>query len=211
MPGAGQAGVAVTLPAAQRHSDDYYAGLLANAILGGSSSSRLATEIRIKRGLTYDARSAYDPRRLAGLSLAMVQTNNPSAPEVVELALAEVARLSREPVADAELKARATNLIGAFGRSLETTSGLAGRLGELALFDIDLAEIGRVVERIEAVGPADVRRYAATYWNPAAVRVIVAGDAKLFAEALNKKYSGEGSQLVIAVDRLDLERPQLAH
>ncbi len=66
MPEAGQASVSVTKPAIKRDSPDYYAGLLANAALGTGFGSRLNREIRIKRGLSYGARSSLDTRRDAG-------------------------------------------------------------------------------------------------------------------------------------------------
>jgi len=204
--GAGQAGVVVGLPGIARRSGDYYAGLIANAVLGGTSSSRLSSEIRVKRGLTYDVRSILDARRYGGLMIATVQTNNPSAPEVVELVLAEFDRLAEQGVEGAELSARASNLIGAYARSLETTAGLAARVGELAIHDIDLAEIGQVTMRIEAVTPADVQRFAATHWRNTAMRVIVAGDTGQFIEVLRKSRP---DAIVIPIGDLDLEQAHL--
>lgn len=206
MPGAGQAGVVVALPGVSRGAGDYYAGLIANAVLGGSSSSRLSNEIRVKRGLTYDVRSLLDARRLGGLTIAMVQTNNPSAPEVVDLVLAEFERLASAGVDVVELSARATNLIGSYARSLETTSGLAARVGELAIHDIELAEISRVVERIEAVTPADVQGFARRHWQNAVKRVIVAGNTSQFEGGLRKSRP---DAMLIPIGELDLEQAQL--
>jgi len=205
MPGAGQAGVVIGLPGVARGAADYYAGLIANAVLGGSSSSRLSIEIRTRRGLTYDVRSLLDARRLGGLTIATVQTNNPSATEVVDLVLAEFDRLASAGVETAELSARATNLIGSYARSLETTAGLAARVGELAIHDIDLAEIARVVERIEAVTPADVQGYARTHWQGVARRVIVAGDTGEFEASLRKSRA---DAMLIPIGELDLEQQQ---
>jgi predicted Zn-dependent peptidase len=52
MAGAGQAGVAMAMPSIARAAPDYYAGQVANTILGSGYSSRLSQEIRIKRGLS---------------------------------------------------------------------------------------------------------------------------------------------------------------
>src|SRR5690606_3420661 len=110
-----------------------------------SYSARLNEEIRIKRGLSYGAGSRLETLRDAGVWLASAQTKNPSAPEVVDLMLEQFAALAAEPVPAAELTARKSTLIGAFGRSLETTEGLADRVAELALYGIDLAELGRYI------------------------------------------------------------------
>lgn len=206
LPGAGQAGVVAIMPAVTRAAPDYYSGMVASTVLGGSSSSRLAVEIRVKRGLTYDARSSLDARRVAGLELASVQTNNPSAPEVVGLIRTEVQRLATSPVAPAELAARVARLVGSYGRSLETTAGLAARVSELALHEIDLDEINRAVARLQAVTAADVQGFAARHWPLSALRFAVVGAADAFAPALQKEFP---DSVLLPAARLDLEQPGL--
>src|SRR5258708_32949633 len=98
MPEAGQASVSLTKPAIKRDSPDYYSGLVANAALGTGFASRLNREIRIKRGLSYGARSAIDSRRGGGSFFASAQTKNPSAAEVAGLLQSELKRLRTEPV-----------------------------------------------------------------------------------------------------------------
>ena len=144
--GAGQAGVVAAHAAPQRGDDDYYVGTVANAVLGGSYSARLNEEIRIKRGLSYGASSRFAPMRDAGMWMAAAQTKNPSAPQVVDLMLGEFKRLGSTRVSDSELAARKATLIGGYGRSLETTAGLADQLGELAIYGIKLDEIGKYVD-----------------------------------------------------------------
>src|SRR5213082_549415 len=98
MPEAGQAAVTVARPGVKRSSPDYYAGLVANAALGTGFVSRLNREIRIKRGLSYGARSSLDARRDVGPFMAMAQTKNESADEVAKLMQIELKRLQTEPV-----------------------------------------------------------------------------------------------------------------
>src|SRR3954471_15251968 len=85
MPEAGQASVSLTKPAIKRDSPDYYSGMVANAALGTGFASRLNREIRIKRGLSYGARSSLDARRDIGPFNAFAQTKNESAAEVARL------------------------------------------------------------------------------------------------------------------------------
>jgi zinc protease len=92
-PGAGQAAVAVAMRSVPRATADYFPLTLGNTLLGGSFTSRLNQEIRIKRGLSYGTRSSLGVRRDAGAFVASAQTRNDAAPEVVDLILAEVARL----------------------------------------------------------------------------------------------------------------------
>lgn len=184
--GAGQAGVVAAHRAPPRNDADFYIGTVANAVLGGSYSARLNQEIRIKRGLSYGAFSTLDPRRDAGLWLASAQTKNPSAPQVVDLMLGEFTRLGTTRLGADELAARKATLIGSYGRSLETTAGLAARVGGLAVYGIDLAEIGRYIQRVQAVTPAQVQGYAKAHLGGA--QVVVVGDAGQFGAALAKAH-----------------------
>ena len=206
LPGAGQAGVVGALPAVPRAAPDYFAGVVANAVLGGSSSARLALEIRVRRGLTYDARSSLDARRVAGLAVAAVQTNNPSAPEVLGLLRAEVARLGQSAPEPAELAARVAYLVGAYGRSLETTAGLAARIAELALQGIAIDQVNTAPALLQAVSAEAVRRFAATHWPAGALRVANAGEAAQFLDSLRRAGP---EVLVVPAAALDLEQPGL--
>ena len=200
--GAGQAGVVAAHVAPPRNDAGYYAGTVANAVLGGSYSARLNEEIRIKRGLSYGAGSDLDTRRNAGVWLASAQTKNPSAPQVVELMLGEFARLGSTPVPADELTARKATLIGGYGRSLETTAGLAGQVGDLAVHDVDLGEVGRFVERVQAVTPAQIQAYATAHLDAGDMHVVVAGDAAQFADALRAKRP---DAKVLQADTLDFD------
>src|SRR5438045_9119319 len=138
MPEAGQASVSVTKPAIKRDSPDYYAGLVANAVLGKGFWSRLTRELRIKRGLSYGARSSLDTRRGAGAFTASAQTKNESAAEVATLLQAELKRFAIEPVQGDELKSRQALLTGSYARSMETDLGFASNIAVLVVFRIPL-------------------------------------------------------------------------
>jgi zinc protease len=203
--GAGQAGVVAAHIAPPRNDPDYYAGTVANAVLGGSYSARLNEEIRIKRGLSYGASSDLDLRHDSGLWLGAAQTKNPSAAQVVDLMLGEFARLGSAPVANDELSARKATMIGSYGRSLETTAGLAAQVGDLAVYGIDLAEVGRYIQRVQAITPAQVQAYAKAHLADGA-RVVVVGDASQFGAALARSHP---TLQTLASDALDLDSASL--
>jgi zinc protease len=205
-PGAGQAGVVAAHAGVPRSAPDWYAGVVANAVLGGSYSARLNEEIRVKRGLSYGASSALESLRVGGLWLAAAQTKNPSAAKVVDLMLEQFAALATAPPPAAELAARKATLIGAYGRSLETTSGLASRVAQLALYGIDLAELGHYVDRVQAVTPAEVQRFAEKHLRSGETHVVVVGDASQFDAALAKAHPHAGR---IPAKQLRLDDPDL--
>jgi len=206
MPGAGQAAVTVVRPAIPRGDPAYYTGVVANTVLGGGYSARLNAEIRVKRGLSYGAGSSLIARRTTGSFSARAQTKNESAPQVLDLIRAEMAKLAEAPAGAEELKARKSVLVGGFGRQLATTGGLADILGDLALYGEPLDEITRYTAKVEAVSAADVQAFAAKALTPQGASVIVTGDAKAFAEPLKAKAPGLE---VIPLADLDLDSPTL--
>lgn len=187
LPGTGQAAVTVAKAAIPRGHPDYYAGAVANSVLGGGYSARLNQEIRIKRGLSYGASSRLSAMRTTGLFRAVAQTKNESAPEVLDLIMAELQRMAQAPAGADELKARKSVLIGGFGRELATADGLAGILGSLALYDLPLTEVADYTGKVEGVTAAQVQAFSAKNLSPDSVSVIVAGDAKAFEAGLKQR------------------------
>jgi zinc protease len=205
MPSAGQTAVLAVRPAINRSNPDYFRGIVANAILDGYSG-RLNWEIRVKRGLSYGAGSFLDARRWAGSFWATAQTKNESGAEVASLALAEISRLATGDLPDTELTTRKASLLGGFARSMETTGGLVGQFGSLALQGISLDEINRFVANVQAIKAAEVKSFASSHLNADSTSVIIVGDAKKFLPDLQKQFSNV--EVIPATD-LDLNSASL--
>ena len=199
-PDAGQAAVVVARTGIERASADYFRGLVTNSVLSGYSG-RLNQEIRIKRGLSYGARSALDVRRFTGPFAASSQTKNQSAAEVASLLLNEVKRLSTTPVPDIELEPRKAVVIGNFGTNLETAAGLVHQIGMLALYGISLDEINRYVSNVQAITSADVQKFSSSRLDAQGISTVIVGNAKEFLPELTKMYP---NVKVIPVAELDL-------
>ena len=207
MPQSGQAAVIVAAPLPPLGADRATVMVL-NSVLGGGFSSRLNQQIRIRRGLSYGAGSAVDAR-LAGAALrAVVQTKNESAAEVVGLMQAEFDRLVAAPVDGEELAARKATLIGDFSRSVETTAGLAGAVKTLIVAGLPPAELRTRIEALSAVDAGAVQRYATAHLGGARRRVVVAGDAKRFGDALR---ASDPALLFIPAGQLGVNRAAAAN
>jgi zinc protease len=199
-PDAGQAAVYLARAGITRGDPDYFRGIVANSVLSGYSG-RLNQEIRIKRGLSYGAGSTLDTRRDVGPFVASAQTKNESGAQVAELLLGEIGRLSSSPPAEAELTPRKAVLIGSFSRNLETAQGLVNQVASLALYGLSLDEINRYINNVQAIGTADVQKFAGTRLDAKTSNIIVVGNAKLFLPELQKKYPNVE---VIPMTELDL-------
>ena len=205
MPAAGQAAVVLARIGISRTDPDFFRGIVTNSVLSGYSG-RLNQEIRIKRGLSYGARSSLEARREAGPYVASAQTKNPSGAEVAALLIGELGRLSSEAVADAELTPRKAVLIGGFGRNLETTDGLVAQVGSLALYGLSLDEINNYIRNVQSVTAADVQKFAGSRLTAKDSNIIIVGNAKDFLEPLRKKFPNVE---VIPLAELDLNSATL--
>lgn len=199
-PDAGQAAVYLARTGINRKDTDYFRGIVSNSVLSGYSG-RLNQEIRIKRGLSYGAISTLDTRRDVGPFLASAQTKNESGAIVADLLVGEIARLSSAPPADAELTPRKAVLIGNFSRNLETAGGLVNQVANLALYGVGLDEINRYINNVQAIGTADIQKFAGTRLDAKTSNIIIVGNAKAFLPELQKKYPNVE---VIPVTELDL-------
>ncbi|WP_297800972.1 pitrilysin family protein [uncultured Brevundimonas sp.] len=188
LPGAGQAAVSVSSQSIARTDEAYFPLALGNTLLGGSYSSRLNQEIRINRGLSYGARSGVGAMAQSGLFTASTQTKNETADEVVELLLEELGKMSQSPASEAELGPRRAIMIGGFGRSIESVSGLGSLVAELAAYDLPLSELAVYADRVKAVTPQDIQAAFAARIPADRANVVVVGDASMFLDDLRAKY-----------------------
>ena len=206
MPEAGQAAVLLARPAIKRASPDYYAGLVANAALGSGFVSRLNREIRIKRGLSYGARSSIDARREVGPFSTYAQTKNESAAEVAGLMQSEMKRLRSDPVQGDELKSRKAVLTGAYARSLETNGGFVGKMSAMITYDLPLDTLNKFLPSINAITTEEVSAFAAKYFDSPSSLIII-GKGPAFLEPLKKDFP---EVKVISMAELELNRADLS-
>ena len=101
---------------------------------------------------------------------------------------------------------RKSTLTGNFGRSLETTNGLASAVAELYSFDISPNELNSYVSNVNAVTDAQIRDFASK--NLLGGDLIIVGDYSVFKDDLAKRFPGMKID-VIKADDLDLSKPNL--
>jgi zinc protease len=206
LPDSGQAAVSFGFRGVARGEADYFPTLITSTVLGGDYSARLNQEIRIKRGLSYGVSSRFSPRAAPGPIVILAQTRNDAANQVLDLMKAELTRIGRDRATQEELNARRATLIGGFGRSVETTSGLAGQLSQLALFNLPLDKLQTYVADVQAVTPEQMQTVAARLFDPARADIVIVGDAKIFASGLRRRARGVER---IPAASLNLDKPEL--
>ncbi len=202
----GQAAVLVGMHGMARNDKNFIPALVANSVLGGGYSARLGLEIRIKRGLSYGAGSGLAQRRQVGAVIASAQTKNETAAEVASLMDIELRRMGHSTVPGEELAARQANLIGTFGRDVETTSGLAGQLSQLAAFQLPLSQLQSYITDVSAVTATQVQAIGARIFDPDRASLVIVGDGTKAFNAIKKLRP---DVVRIASDKLNLDKTEL--
>jgi zinc protease len=201
LPGAGQAAVVIAARAISRKDPRYYALRAADAVLGGGFSSRLNTEVRIRRGLSYGASSRVEGRQAASLVTASAQTKNGSAGEVAELMIKTAGALTTDALPAEELAARQASLIGGYGRLIDTGAGLAAIASLTAVQGFGPDEVSAYPKRIADVTVTDAKAAAGLLLDPSHLVVVVVGDGAQMLPEMRKRFN----QLeVISAGDLDL-------
>lgn len=217
LPNSGQAAVSYTKNLQNGRADftdddkilvnkNYYPSIVLNSLLGGGYSSRLNQEIRIKRGLSYGAGSGFNWRLGSSNFGTRTQTKNESAAEVAELVVTEVNKLSEGKIPEVELNPRKMVLTGSFGRSLETTDGLAGAIADLYSFDLPTDELNSFMKKVQSVTEDQIKHYAGENFKGG--DIIIVGDYSKFKEDLAKRFPGIKVE-VIPAGELDLSSESL--
>jgi len=137
-----------------------YAFSLLNTILGGNMSSRLFQEVREKRGLAYAVYSFIAAHVDTGMFGVYLAVSPGQALEAVELVVAELSKLTREPVDTTELKGAVEYTRGSLLLASESADTQMVRAAQNEIYfgtDIPLAT---VIERIESATREDLLQLA---------------------------------------------------
>ena len=155
---------------------DFFAARILNQILGaGGFESRLMTEVRKKRGLTYGVYSFLVPQDHAATYQGQVASSNDRIAEAVSVIRDEWTRAANEGVTQAELDAAKTYVTGAYPLRFDGNGPIARIMVGMQMLGLPIDYIATRNEKVEAVTLADVRRVAAELLDPAGLHFVVVG------------------------------------
>jgi len=183
-PGAAQSTLIVGIPVPDPTSPDTIPLLVTNALLGGSFSSRITSNIREQKGYTYSPNSQisrrYHDAYWAESADVTTQFTGPSLKEI----FGEIDRLSKQPPALAELKGIQSYMSGLFVIQNSSRSALVGQLRYIDLQGLGEDYLKSYVQRVNAVTPADVQKQTAEYLRPDQMSIVVIGDKSKISDQL---------------------------
>jgi zinc protease len=161
----------------KRGDPDWYNATVMNYILGGGSfSSRLMTEVRVKRGLAYGVSTSLMPYRHAGVLEGEVATRNDKVTASLAVIKDEWRRMESEDVSAAELSAAKTYLNGAFPLQMDSTRSIASLLVAVQKDHLGIDYFDRRASLISSVDAPHIRAVAKRLLDPDALTIVVVGD-----------------------------------
>ena len=163
-------------PGIARGNSEFMAAYVLNQILGGGSlGSRLMTEIRENRGLTYGIYTYLSTPKRSGLWLGSVSTDNRTAAEVIGLVRKAWQKLKDEGVTAGELDDAKRYLTGSYARNFATSRGIAGQLVVWQEEDMGIDYFQRRNGLVAAVTLEQVNRLAARLVAPEQLMFVIVG------------------------------------
>jgi zinc protease len=176
-PGSVQSEIRIGDIGVERAHPDYFPLIVFNTILGGAFTSRLNMNLRERHGFTYGVNSSFAFRRQPGpFSISAAVATDVTA-RAVEEALSEMRGLRDDGATPQELDAARDYLRGVLPLTLQTTGQLAGRIAEIAVFDLPLDYFEQYRSRIADVTADDVARVAHERLRLDRLAIVVVGDA----------------------------------
>ncbi|HEY1837039.1 MAG TPA: insulinase family protein [Rhizomicrobium sp.] len=164
------------MPGMLRNDRDFIPGYVANYIVGGGGfASRLTTEVRVKRGLTYDISTSLDALHRAGYVVGEVATKRGSMRQTIDVVRQTLKDFAAKGPTDKELADAKTYLTGAFPLAFGSNVGIAGQMNAFQRAGLDIGYLARRNALIDAVTLDDVKRAAKRLFNPRRMTVVVAG------------------------------------
>jgi len=158
------------------NSPDTEALSIMNYTLGGSFASRINMNLREEHGYTYGASSRFAQYRDGGnfFAGALVRTDvtAPAAKEMMQ----EIRTFPTKPSTEEELSAAKEATMRSLPGRFETTSALAGALGEIFLYDRPLDYYAQLPGKYNSISQADIARVAQQYLHPDQLILVTAGD-----------------------------------
>jgi predicted Zn-dependent peptidase len=140
-----------------RRYDKQAALELVNTVFGGSFTSMLNTELRVKSGLSYGARSSVSQPSRPGAVAIVSYTRTDASVQAIDLALETLTRLRRDGLDAAQLESAKRYVLGQYPLELETAAQLASQVAVLEFYGLDRDYVDGFAERIEAVDLDDAR------------------------------------------------------
>jgi zinc protease len=181
-----QVQVRVGAAGVKRGHVDHFPLVVMNAVLGGGFTSRLITEIRVKRGLSYGANSAFDMLSAAGTFLVTSFTKTKSVGTLLDVALGEVKKMRSRGPTPVEVETMKRYISGLYPARLETNEAVAGAIADVQHYGLPEDWISAYRDRVIAVTAKDAAAAAARHLFTDQRVIVLVGNARELSEVASR-------------------------
>jgi len=192
----------------RRSDPDYLPLEVTNHIFGGSYNSRLNTEVRIKKGLTYDASSSLNAHRYAGSLSVNTFTRTETTVEALKLVMNLLGGMANGEITQRELNFARDYLAGVYPISCETAEQVADRVLIAAAFELPADYNQTYPAKVRAMSLDQVQATARKYFTVKDLDIVLAGNVGAFRDSLKKEFP-DAQFVEIPFDQIDLVSPDL--
>jgi zinc protease len=187
----------------RRGDPNYIPVVVMNRIFGGGYNSRLNTEVRVKKGLTYSAHSSFTPHRFTGSFTVGTYTRTEATVEATKLAVDLIAQMSTGDVTEKELNFARDYLAGVYPIQSETAEQVADRVLTAAAYDLPADYNSKYPDMVRRVSPEQVRDVAQKYLPTNDLDIVLAGNTSSFRDRLKKEFPN-ATYVEIPFDQVDV-------
>ncbi len=153
-----QTHILVGQPGIKRGDPDYFPLYVGNHILGGGGMvSRLFSEVREKRGLSYSAYSYFSPMRFQGPFIAGLQTKTEQADEALSVLLENINQFIEKGPSNDELVASKKNITGGYPLRIDSNGKILSYVTVIGYYGLPLNYLETFNEQVNAVTVEQIR------------------------------------------------------
>lgn len=172
-----QADIVLGVPGPDRQSPDFHAARLVNSILGQFGMyGRLGASVREAQGLAYYSYSSVEGEAGPGPWRVAAGVNPANVDQAIASILAEITRITTEPVTAEELADNQSYFTGRLPLQLEKNEGVAASMLRMERYGLGLDYLWRYADMINALTADDLLAAAQHYWRPEGYALAIAGE-----------------------------------
>jgi zinc protease len=160
----------------KRDDPDYAALSLGNSVLGGGGfGSRLMTEVREKRGLTYGVSSGFTPMQTQGPFMIGLQTRAELSEGTLKLVQDIVRGFLANGPTQKELDDAKRELAGSFPLTAASNSSIVAQLGAIGFYDLPLTFLEDFMTQSQSVTVEQVKEVMSKHLSADKMVIVTAG------------------------------------
>lgn len=172
-----QAQILIGQPGIARNDPDYFVLTVGNYILGGGGFvSRLMTEVREKRGLTYGVNSTFMPNLQTGIFEIGLQTRKDQAEQALQVVQQTLTKFIQHGPEPEELIAAKNNLIRGFPLYLDSNEKWLNTVANIAWYGLPLDYLNTWITKINSVTAAEIKASFQKHLQPESMVTVVVGE-----------------------------------